>query len=122
MDLNGDGVIEFRTLNEDVNYALGGASVVSFFSPLQILRYYNGALHDVTAEFPLLLEERITDWLNDSETLCSLFGGGAYLAEMAMLDRLDEGQKHIADRCMMTADEQKLIMDTLRRFGYIHKE
>lgn len=118
VDLDGDGVVEFRTLNEDFNYALGGASVVSFYSPLQIWRFEAGRLIEVTAEFPSLVQDHADYWLEDEELLCSIFGAGAYLAEMAMLDQIEVGWATIATRCTLPADELALIQQTLQTAGY----
>lgn len=119
VDLDGDGVTEFRTLNEDFNYALGGATVVSFLSPLQILRYETGELHDVTRDFPALLRERQADWLADEETLCSIYGAGAYLAEAAMLGNYGVAEAEVTNRCELPADEWSVIEEALDEFGYL---
>ena len=117
-DLDGDGVTEIRTLNEGFNAALGGASVVSFFSPLQILAYQGGQLVEVTAEYPDLVQVHLDHWLADEELLCTIFGAGSYLAEMHLLEQGTAGWQVISERCELLDEEINLIQNALRDYDY----
>lgn len=116
IDLDGDGLLEVRTLNEDFNAALGGATVVSFISPLQIWRYGGGTLHEVTADFPDLLEAHAASWLADD--LCTIFTAGAYLADMHLLGQSEVGWETVHDRCALPLEELQSIRQTLRQADY----
>lgn len=116
IDLDGDGLLEIQTLNEGFNAALGGATVVSFISPLQIWRYGGGTLHEVTANFPDLLEAQAERWLEDER--CDLFSAGAYLASMHQLGQAEIGWQAVDGRCTLSLLELQQIRQALREFGY----
>ena len=110
------------TLNEDFHTALGGASVSSFMSPLQILSLDNGELVDVTAQFPAEIERHLPTYFLDGKNLeCIPFAVGGYLAEMALLGRYDEGLDQAQIMCAewLQADEWVLIYESLGRHGYL---
>ncbi|MCB0213513.1 MAG: hypothetical protein KDJ52_29490 [Anaerolineae bacterium] len=117
-DLDGDGLIEIRTLNEDFNYALGGATVVSFLSPLQIFGYAEGKLFNKTAQFPDLLSQSAQHWAEDKEFLCMIFGAGAYLAEMHMLNQAEAGWALIDEKCDLPPEDVEALGQALRDYGY----
>lgn len=118
-DLDGDGLIEIRTLNENFNYALGGATVVSFLSPLQILGFAQGKLVNKTAQFPDLLRQSAQHWAEDEEFLCMIFGAGAYLAEMHMLDQAEAGWALIDEKCDLRPADVEAIRQALADFAYV---
>ncbi|MEM7347699.1 MAG: hypothetical protein AAF485_25990 [Chloroflexota bacterium] len=118
IDLNRDGVIEFRTLNESFNSALGGASIVSFFSPLQIFSYSDGQLVEVTAQFPELVDDHAQHWRTDEELFCDIYAAGAYLAEMYLLNKGEQGWQILEEACTLPQEDIKRIEDALQSFNY----
>lgn len=115
IDLDGDGKLEFVTLNTPYNALMGGMGVDPL-SPLQVFRYDNEAIVDVTNQYPELVEEDANFWLStvrretlevsdiyfqltyhESEFWLGDIGGVerwalyAYLADMIMLDKGEEG-------------------------------
>jgi hypothetical protein len=54
-DIGRDGVVEFHS--RDANFAFAFASYAESFLPLQIFRYRDGALVDVTPRFPKLIRD-----------------------------------------------------------------
>ena len=117
-DLDGDGLIEIRTLNENFNYALGGATVVSFLSPLQIFGFAQDKLVSKTAQFPDLLEQSTQHWAEDEESLCLIFGAGTYLAEMHMLAQAEAGWALIDEKCNLSPNDIETLRQTLRDYAY----
>ncbi|MEM7799637.1 MAG: hypothetical protein AAF633_10640 [Chloroflexota bacterium] len=111
------------TLNESFNYRLDGASVVSFASPLQILRLDAGRLVDVTTEFPHELERHLPTFFIEDELDCVPFAVGSYLAEMGMLGRYEEGLTEARSSCdqWLTEEDWSNIDATLLEFGYLKK-
>lgn len=117
VDIDGDNRLEFLTRNEPFHYVIGGATVSAAISPIQILRYEDQAIVDVTEQFPELVEQDAQLWLLSAQgKLATLspeylalthedasywrdFDYGevpslimdAYLADMLMLGRGSEG-------------------------------
>jgi hypothetical protein len=117
IDIDGDGRLEFLTRNEPFHYAVGGANASASMSPIQIFRYENHAIVDVTGEFPELVEQDAQLWLLSAQgdvaelspqyleltqadpnywTEFDHFGFpslimNAYLADMIMLGKGNEG-------------------------------
>ncbi len=109
------------SLNESFHADLGGASVTSIMSPLKILRLQDWDLVDVTAEFPSEIERHLElFFMPDGSIECLPFAVGGYLAEMALLDRYDDGMQAAQDSCAewVTAEEWDQIDQALARFGY----
>ncbi|MEM7030299.1 MAG: hypothetical protein AAF629_12085 [Chloroflexota bacterium] len=116
------GLFQVVTLNENFNYGLGGASVVSFISPLQILELRAGELQDITHTYPQEIEDHIGAYFDSDGNLdCISYAVGAYLAEMAMLDRYEEGLAQARAMCdqWLQTEEWSLINETMIQYGYL---
>ncbi|MCA9975962.1 MAG: hypothetical protein KC413_09445 [Anaerolineales bacterium] len=115
IDLDGDGKLEFVTLNTSYTSFMWGLGV-NPLSPLQIFQYDNQSIVDVTNQYPELVQEDANFWLStvrretievsdlyfqltyhESEYWVGIIRGVerwalyAYLADMITLDKGEEG-------------------------------
>ncbi len=112
------------TLNENFNYALGGASAVSFISPLQILELREGELQDITQTYPQEIENHLGIYFDSDGNLdCIPFAVGGYLAEVAMLGCYEEGLAEAEAMCgeWLAVEDWIAINEALVMYGYLDK-
>lgn len=114
VDIDQGGQLEFVTRNELFNFFAGGLGSNESLSPIQIYRYQNKSIEDVSHEYPHLVEQDALFWLaiaqnqdvqvsgdylalmGDNEELWRGWQGerlifATYLADMVVLGRGAEG-------------------------------
>jgi len=103
-DIENDGIPEIIARDESFHYASGGGGADSVFSPIKIYRYDGQKFVGVTREYPDLIEENANHWLEAIEN--DAWGQGqqssiyaAYLADMYMLGKRDEGIEVFIELC-----------------------
>lgn len=149
VDIEGDNRLEFVAVNVLFNAELGGVVPDESFSPLQILRFEEGQIIDVTHEYPELVQEDANLWLaavqnrtialSDDylsvrpaspeflvtlDTYYDFLFLAAYLADMYVLGKEQEGWNIVQEMCQSDHCQLRLFeFGTLERAltvqGYI---
>lgn len=103
-DIENDGIPEIIAKDIEFHYANGGGGADSVFSPIKIYRYDGQSFVGVTQEYPDLIEENAEHWLEAIENdaggqgqFSSIYA--AYLADMYMLGKRDEGIEVFIELC-----------------------
>lgn len=100
-DLDRDGILEF--VSEDPRFDYAFTSYAGSRNPIQIWQYRQGRLIDVTRRYPQLVARDATkhwqEFVKQGRSLSELEGGrgvlAAYLADMYLLGRGDEGWRQV---------------------------
>lgn len=104
-DLEGDGIPEMVAKDEGFHYESGGGGADAVFSPLKIFHYNGEKFVSVTQDYPELIEQDAQGWLESIENDADgqgQFGSiyAAYLADMYLLGKKEEGIQVFWDKCM----------------------
>jgi hypothetical protein len=124
-DIDQDGRLEFVSANEDFSGEFGPYAM-SAASPIQIWRYRQGRMQDVTRRYPKLIRADARKWWNEYGQEKSDFYGQqmpltAYLADMYRLGEGPKGWQQV--RQVYQAEDRREFFRQLRRalkkHGYI---
>lgn len=131
IDIDGDQLFEFYLRDTNFNLALGGAHAIASISPVHILAFRNDDLRNISSDFPEIVEADSIQWFDKNlvgSSHCDIFAWGAYLADMHLLNRGEEGWYFYEESCSLPADhpeyenilrQKKWILNALMKFGYL---
>ena len=124
-DLDNDGMAEFLLRDTSFNLlGLDGAHAIQAYSPEHILGFRDGELKNISAEFPIIVETDAAHWFEKivASEHCDIWLWGAYLADMHLIDRGEEGWQFYQDLCNKEdnfENMKKKITHALIDFDYI---
>jgi hypothetical protein len=127
-DLDNDGFGELVAFDDRFRGKFG--SIANSYAPIQIWRYQEGQLKNVTKEFPYPLYLSAADSLEAYQSIRSQYGAeqaksamAAYVAAMYLLGQQDEARQQLQQGYGDSSSGQRFItqlMTFLKQTGYIY--
>ncbi len=127
-DLDNDGFGELVAFDDRFRDKFG--SIATSYAPIQIWRYQEGQLKNVTKEFPYPLYLSAADSLEAYQSIRSQYGAeqaksamAAYVAAMYLLGQQDEARQQLQQGYGDSSSGQRFItqlMTFLKQTGYIY--